>query len=120
MGPWRGEVGFESLYWLPFLDWFREAYQIDPDRLIPISRGGASALYRTPMGLELYALRDPQDVRVANRLLHKRTAMLKQRDPSDEWDAAVIRDAASASRATCPASFNGGVVRIRASSPLSS
>lgn len=95
MGPWRGEVGFESLYWLPFLDWFREAYQIDPDRLIPISRGGASALYRTPMGLELYALRDPQDVRVANRLLHKRTAMLKQRDPSDEWDAAVIRDAAA-------------------------
>jgi hypothetical protein len=46
LGPWLGEVGFELLYWIPFLRWFSERYRISPDRLIAVSRGGASAWYR--------------------------------------------------------------------------
>jgi hypothetical protein len=46
VGPWTGEVGFELLYWIPFLHWVRETFPIDPDRLIVLSRGGVGAWYR--------------------------------------------------------------------------
>ena len=45
LGPWLGEVGFELLYWIPFLRWFAERYEIPRERLIAVSRGGASAWY---------------------------------------------------------------------------
>ncbi|MGE3404890.1 MAG: hypothetical protein AB7K63_20055, partial [Vicinamibacterales bacterium] len=32
-GPWLGEVGFELLYWVPFLAWFAERYAVAPGRL---------------------------------------------------------------------------------------
>ena len=45
LGPWLGEVGFELLYWIPFLRWFVERYEVRRDRLIAVSRGGAAAWY---------------------------------------------------------------------------
>ena len=45
VGPWLGEVGFELIYWIPFLRWFTEQYAVDRDRVICVSRGGASAWY---------------------------------------------------------------------------
>jgi hypothetical protein len=45
VGPWTGEVGFELLYWIPFLRWVRETFPIDPDRLVVLSRGGVRAWY---------------------------------------------------------------------------
>ena len=42
-GPWLGEVGFELLYWIPFLRWFAERYEVPPERLIAVSRGGSAA-----------------------------------------------------------------------------
>ena len=47
-GPWLGEVGFELLYWVPFLRWFAEQYDIPPDRLIAVSRGGGAASWYAP------------------------------------------------------------------------
>jgi len=44
-GPFLGEVGFELLYWVPFLAWCAERFQVDPERLIVISRGGTAAWY---------------------------------------------------------------------------
>jgi hypothetical protein len=44
-GPWLGEVGFELLYWVPFLAWCAERFHIDPERLIVISRGGTASWY---------------------------------------------------------------------------
>src|SRR5690242_19943029 len=44
-GPFLGEVGFELLYWLPFLRWFVERFGISPDRLIAVSRGGSAAAW---------------------------------------------------------------------------
>jgi hypothetical protein len=49
-GPWLAEVGYEVLYWIPFLRWFQDAYGISPDRLIVVSRGGMEALYRDLAG----------------------------------------------------------------------
>jgi hypothetical protein len=45
-GPWLSEVGFETLYWVPFLHWVKAAFRLEPDRLIAVSRGGAAAWYQ--------------------------------------------------------------------------
>ena len=44
-GPWLGEVGFELLYWIPFLRWFCERFGVPRDRLIAVSRGGSAAAW---------------------------------------------------------------------------
>jgi hypothetical protein len=44
-GPWLGEVGFELLYWVPFLAWFAERFRVQPQRLLVVSRGGTSSWY---------------------------------------------------------------------------
>jgi len=46
VGPWCGEVGFELLYWIPFVHWLVERAQIEGQRLVVITRGGAGAWYR--------------------------------------------------------------------------
>ena len=45
-GPWLGEVGFELLYWVPFLRWFAERFHVAPERFLIVSRGGTAAWYR--------------------------------------------------------------------------
>ena len=45
-GPWFSEVGFETLYWLPFLHWFRHAFRVPGARIVAVSRGGTEAWYR--------------------------------------------------------------------------
>jgi len=45
VGPWTGEVGFELLYWVPFLQWVCDSFPIDRERLIVISRGGVASWY---------------------------------------------------------------------------
>jgi hypothetical protein len=46
VGPWLSEVGYEVLYWVPFLRWFRDRYDVDPSRVIVVSRGGVAGWYR--------------------------------------------------------------------------
>src|SRR5687768_4916322 len=46
IGPWTGEVGFELLYWIPFLEWVRARWQLSPEREVIVSRGGVSSWYR--------------------------------------------------------------------------
>jgi len=46
VGPWLSEVGYEVLYWVPFLRWFRDRYDVDPARLVVVSRGGVATWYR--------------------------------------------------------------------------
>ncbi len=45
-GPWLSEVGYEALYWVPFLRWVTEAFRLDPARVVAVSRGGVGAWYR--------------------------------------------------------------------------
>jgi hypothetical protein len=45
-GPWLGEVGFELLYWVPFLRWFATRFQVSPERLLVVSRGGTHSWYQ--------------------------------------------------------------------------
>lgn len=46
VGPWLSEVGYEVLYWVPFLRWYCDRYAIDPARLVVVSRGGVASWYR--------------------------------------------------------------------------
>jgi hypothetical protein len=45
VGPWLGEVGFEVLYWIPFLRWLFEAHGIDTKGVTVVSRGGVEPWY---------------------------------------------------------------------------
>jgi hypothetical protein len=45
-GPWLAEVGYEALYWVPFLRWFQRAHHVPPERLTVVSRGGVEWWYR--------------------------------------------------------------------------
>lgn len=54
LGPWLGEVGFELLYWVPFLRWFAEKYGVPADRLIAVSRGGSATAWYTSFAGRTY------------------------------------------------------------------
>ena len=45
-GPWLAEVGYEALYWVPFLRWFQDVLRVSPQRLTVVSRGGVAEWYR--------------------------------------------------------------------------
>jgi hypothetical protein len=46
IGPWISEVGFEVLYWIPFLNWALKEFGLAERRLIVVSRGGAALWYQ--------------------------------------------------------------------------
>ena len=46
VGPWVSEVGFELLYWIPFLNWATAHGGLDPKRLVVVSRGGCGHWYQ--------------------------------------------------------------------------
>jgi hypothetical protein len=46
VGPWISEVGYEVLYWIPFLRWVTSAYRIPSSRIVVMSRGGTASWYR--------------------------------------------------------------------------
>jgi hypothetical protein len=58
VGPWLSEVGYEVLYWVPFVRWVQTHYGIKPSRLTVVTRGGAAAWYRdiTPESVEVFDL----------------------------------------------------------------
>jgi hypothetical protein len=45
VGPWLSEVGYEALYWVPFVRWICAEHGIAPERLVAVSRGGVSSWY---------------------------------------------------------------------------
>jgi hypothetical protein len=45
VGPWTSEVGFELLYWIPFLRGLFARNGVDPRRVVALSRGGVGAWY---------------------------------------------------------------------------
>ncbi|HEY5616573.1 MAG TPA: hypothetical protein VIK60_01435 [Vicinamibacterales bacterium] len=45
VGPWTSEVGYEVLYWLPFLRWAMDRHAVGAERLVALSRGGTAVWY---------------------------------------------------------------------------
>ncbi len=60
VGPWTTEIGFELLYWIPFLRHFAAAYRVGPGRMVAISRGGVAEWYAGVCGhyVDLFDLID--------------------------------------------------------------
>jgi len=80
IGPWVGEVGFELLYWIPFLNWAVKAYQLDRRRLIVVSRGGARLWYRhmTEEYVDVFSLFSLDEYRQANEARWEQAGHQKQ------------------------------------------
>ena len=63
-GPWTGEVGFELMYWIPFLAWLVEQ-GLGGRRIVVVSRGGAGLWYRhlTSRYVDILDLLTPDEFR---------------------------------------------------------
>jgi hypothetical protein len=68
VGPWLAEVGYEVLYWIPFLRWFQDAHGIPSDRFIVVSRGGMESAYAGIAGryVDLFDLTTPKELAARN------------------------------------------------------
>jgi hypothetical protein len=91
VGPWLGEVGYEALYWVPFVRWVQDRQRIDPDRLIVMSRGGVEEWYRSIGGryVDLFDLLSPEELALRNdarQTMHERGGRKQsRRSELDEW-----------------------------------
>ena len=90
VGPWRSEVGFETLYWLPWVSAWCERYKVPKERLIAISRGGAGVWYGTPQRLDLYDYAPVSRVRQAMLSDAAQSGSVKQQQITD-WETAQLK-----------------------------
>lgn len=61
VGPWLAEVGFELLYWIPFVRGVAQDAGLDPERVVVVSRGGVAGWYGELAGryVDLFDLIEP-------------------------------------------------------------
>jgi hypothetical protein len=79
-GPWLGEVGFELLYWIPFLRWALDRAGVGPDRVTAISRGGPTNWYRGIAGryVDVFDHVTPAEFQASNAARAAATGAQKQ------------------------------------------
>jgi hypothetical protein len=72
VGPWLSEVGYEVLYWVPFLRWFCDRYRVDRSRVVVVSRGGVGGWYHdiSTDYVELLELFTPDEFVALNAARH--------------------------------------------------
>lgn len=101
-GPWLGEVGFEALYWVPFLRWAVETAGLPPERVVAMSRGGTAAWYDgiASRYLDVFDFVDPRAFRTANARRHDAVGEQKQRR-RDALDDALVEQAQTALGSPC-------------------
>jgi hypothetical protein len=79
VGPWTGEVGFEVLYWIPFL---RRLLADSPSgrRVVAVSRGGVSDWYSEVATdyVDLLDFFEPEEVRLESKTRAARRSSDKQ------------------------------------------
>jgi hypothetical protein len=92
VGPWLGEVGFEVLYWIPFLRWLFERHGIDPQRVTVVSRGGAGHWYDGLAGryVDIFDHITPEDFRSRTLELWAATGGLQKQVAVRSWDEQVL------------------------------
>ena len=73
IGPWTGEVGFELLYWVPFVTRAIEQAGVDRARLVIVSRGGAEPWYAHLGGryIDILSYISPDEFRAATEIQKK-------------------------------------------------
>ncbi len=93
VGPWTSEVGFELLYWIPFLNWLRATYDVPAERLVAVTRGGAGVWYGDVAGqtVELFERVDPKTFRARTAERWKSVGGQKQ-IYLDEWENRLLQE----------------------------
>jgi hypothetical protein len=79
VGPWLSEVGYEILYWVPFLRWALIEAGIAPDRVTVISRGSVKSWYRGLAAnyIDIFDRLTPDEFRVLNEARWDETGVQK-------------------------------------------
>lgn len=87
VGPWLSEVGYETLYWIPFLRWVQTAFRVDAARVVAVSRGGVSSWYHGVAGwyVDIWDDMDPAEFSRRNAA----RGALKQLEP-DALDREIL------------------------------
>jgi hypothetical protein len=90
VGPWLSEVGYEVLYWRPFLAWMLDRYRIDPQRVVAVSRGGVADWY-AGIAARYVELLDmfPPDAFASRNAARRGSGDQKQLAPGD-FDADIV------------------------------
>ena len=86
VGPWTGEIGFELLYWAPFVRWAVEKFDLPAERLVVVSRGGTASWYGLTNSryVDVFSVATPQEFRI-------RTEATKKQRGVSAFDRDVIR-----------------------------
>lgn len=91
VGPWISEVGFELLYWIPFLRWVMNRYDIPSERIVVVSRGGAEPWYKGICGryVDVFDFYDPEQYKAMNeaRIAGAKT---QKHNHIDDFDRAIL------------------------------
>lgn len=97
LGPFTSELGFEAIYWIPFVAHLAKSVADFKKRAVVITRGGAGVLYRHLVagGVDLYGLRTVTDVRRAGLKSQRKTGLQKQ-TAITPWESQVVRDGVKA------------------------
>ena len=92
VGPWLGEVGFEVLYWIPFLHWLFGTHGIAADEVTVVSRGGAEPWYEGLCSryVDVFETITPEDFRNATMELWQQTGGLQKQVAVRAWDEQVL------------------------------
>ncbi|MBF8300547.1 MAG: hypothetical protein HW394_917 [Acidobacteria bacterium] len=90
-GPWTSEVGYEALYWRPFLAWAADRYGVRPERMIALSRGGTEPWYRgiADRYVEIFDLVEPSEF--AGQVAARRDRGDQKQMALSEFDRELIR-----------------------------
>lgn len=90
-GPWTSEVGYEALYWLPFLAWAADRYGVRPERLVALSRGGTDLWYSgiAHRYIEIFDLVEPTEF--AKQAAARRERGDQKQLALSEFDRELIR-----------------------------
>jgi hypothetical protein len=84
VGPWFSEVGFEALYWVPFLHWVKKAFHVDPGRVVAVSRGGVASWYEGVADRYVEIWDDMDPVEFARRNAARGVAKQHERSDLDD------------------------------------
>jgi hypothetical protein len=91
-GPWLAEVGYELLYWIPFLRW---AIEIEPalaGRLHVVSRGGVSGWYEGigSSYVELFEHFEPEELESVREAAAAETGGVRKQMAATEADRTIL------------------------------
>ena len=105
VGPWTGEVGFELIYWIPFVRWVLRRYQIPADRLWVVSRGGTRSWYGDLAAryVDAFEFFSPDEFRTA-------TAEAKKQRRVGAFDAELVERVTSAHQLGRPELLHPGLM----------